>query len=418
MTAPPMLLLAPPGHLEKAPEVLLQVDGALAKPVCTGTLYDELARCLGYTDMIRPRSALRKSSDQHWGRFQGLDILLAEDMDINQEVIGELLKAIGLSIRVVNNGVEALDAVSHKAPDLILMDCHMPQMDGYEATRQLRSNPAYDQVMVIALTASAMADDKQRCLASGMNGYVPKPVHMDDLYEQMCLCLPSFEADPLPNANPAFVMERPLNPSLPVLPGIDARLGLAQVGGRPELYLRLLKKFRDNLGSQFEPQFVASIALKDWQTAFRLAHSLKGLSTTLGATELAQHALALESALKGQTTQGLEEPSARVMQALRSLLNGLKNLPEPVQNAEPTQATRALTTDEMEQLQALHVLLESRDVAALELVHALTQSLADTPHAKPLKAIAEAIDRYAFEAAAIALQPWLPALQGHTARPL
>ena len=120
-----------------------------------------------------------------WARFQGTDILVAEDLEINQEVVLGLLASVGLTARLAANGAEVLAEVARKVPDVILMDCQMPVMDGYEATRRLREDPGLRELPVIALTAHAMSDDRARSLAAGMNAHLVKPIDLDAMYEAL-----------------------------------------------------------------------------------------------------------------------------------------------------------------------------------------------------------------------------------------
>jgi CheY-like chemotaxis protein len=108
--------------------------------------------------------------------LHGLDVLLVEDTPLNQEVIGDLLANLGVNVRVADDGEAALRALEARRPDCVLMDCQMPVMDGYEATRRLRLRPEWRDLPVIALTANVMVGDKERCLAAGMNDFVGKPV--------------------------------------------------------------------------------------------------------------------------------------------------------------------------------------------------------------------------------------------------
>ncbi len=122
-------------------------------------------------------------------RFNHQRVLLVEDNLINQEVAGELLRDIGLNVTVANNGKEALAAVdaqtSRPAFDLVLMDLQMPEMDGYEATRILRSDSRHRNMPIIAMTAHAMVEERERCLNMGMNGHVAKPIEVDKLYREL-----------------------------------------------------------------------------------------------------------------------------------------------------------------------------------------------------------------------------------------
>ena len=272
---PPMVLVTAYSHHDELREVGHQIDGLLAKPVSVRHLYVELARCLGVHTDIPTHHERRQRSSLPWSRFHGLDILLVEDVEVNQEVIMELLANVGLPVRLAQNGAEALAAVAEKRPDLVLMDCHMPVMDGYTATERLRADPANHHLPIIALTANALPADQERCLAVGMNAHVAKPIRMENLFAQMQHCLPeavlpaaSVTAETLPTA-----------PTLPAFPGIDTAVGLTHVDGRQHLYLRVLKQFRDNQGQKFVAQFSAAQLAGEWEPQVRLAHSLKGGST-------------------------------------------------------------------------------------------------------------------------------------------
>ena len=115
-------------------------------------------------------------------RNEELNILLAEDNSINQLVAKKILKKLELTADVASNGLEAIELMKFKKYDLILMDQHMPEMDGIEATRKIRAMDI-PQPVIYALTASAFLEDKERCLAAGMNGFLSKPIIVDDLKE-------------------------------------------------------------------------------------------------------------------------------------------------------------------------------------------------------------------------------------------
>jgi CheY-like chemotaxis protein len=129
------------------------------------------------------------------------DILVAEDNPVNQEVCRQMLERLGFRVRVVSNGAEALQALSEKTFDLVLMDCQMPGMDGYEATRAIRRIEAEGKgtsrrEIIVALTAHAMEGDRERCLAEGMDDYLSKPFNMKQLEETLGRWLP--RENPLP----------------------------------------------------------------------------------------------------------------------------------------------------------------------------------------------------------------------------
>jgi len=119
-------------------------------------------------------------------------VLVVEDNHVNQLVIANMLKSLGLEVETASNGVIALECMHQRDYDLILMDCQMPEMDGYQATARIRQLQRDDQanIPIIALTANAMAEDRERCLAAGMNDYLSKPVTLKILREKLLLWLP------------------------------------------------------------------------------------------------------------------------------------------------------------------------------------------------------------------------------------
>jgi signal transduction histidine kinase len=119
-------------------------------------------------------------------------VLVVEDNAVNQMVVANMLETLGLSVRTAGNGCEALEMLEHHPFDLVLMDCQMPEMDGYQATIQIRQNPRTPlaQIPIVALTANAMVEDRERCLAAGMNDYLSKPVTLQILREKLARWLP------------------------------------------------------------------------------------------------------------------------------------------------------------------------------------------------------------------------------------
>lgn len=119
-------------------------------------------------------------------------ILVAEDNPINQKVAQAMIEKLGYDVDIVANGLETLDALRLIQYDLVLMDCQMPEMDGFEATRRIRledSGVLNSHVPIVAMTASAMSDDRNRCLQSGMNDFIAKPVHIQELQKMLAAWL-------------------------------------------------------------------------------------------------------------------------------------------------------------------------------------------------------------------------------------
>jgi len=176
---PPLILATSMGKRASAGEKLFHA--VLSKPVKPSLLYDALISTFTGASQRRPRSVARQI-DRGTAVRQPLRILLVEDNPVNQMVATRMCEKFGYRIDVAGNGLEALAAVNQIPYDTLLMDVHMPEMDGLEATRRIREViPAERQPWIVAMTASAMESDRQACIAAGMDDHTPKPVTMESL---------------------------------------------------------------------------------------------------------------------------------------------------------------------------------------------------------------------------------------------
>ncbi len=255
--------------------------------------------------------------------LRGARILLAEDNPINQQVAVELLQSAGAAVDVAATGQEALDALRARAYDAVLMDLQMPVMDGLQATQAIRANPQLRALPIIAMTASVMSGDRDRCLDAGMNDHISKPVGIEQLQTTLGRWLPERLAAPAAAAAPAGV--EPPAPELPEpLDGFNVGDGVRRVGGDRALYRRLLLQFLDHSGGA-ATEIGAALAAGDRARAKAGVHTLKGVAGTLSARELYTAAQALETALRKNAAAvdaeaaALEAAHGRVMRALAGL---------------------------------------------------------------------------------------------------
>jgi len=254
--------------------------------------------------------------------FAGTRILLVEDNQINQEIARELLERRGARVDHAGNGAEALrllDApgVSYHA---VLMDVQMPVMDGLEATRRIRLNPALEGLPIIAMTASATTREREICLEAGMNDQVNKPINVAELYATLKRWIRE-AGTPAEAANreASWSAEGELPPQLP---GLDLQRAMLTLESAP-LLRRLLGSFRrENLALLDNLQ--AALSCGDLDLARRLVHTVKGVGGNLGATGLCGAARFLELALlqqdAGSVSQAVEAFGTSLNQVLGSIL--------------------------------------------------------------------------------------------------
>ncbi|WP_374536681.1 tetratricopeptide repeat-containing hybrid sensor histidine kinase/response regulator [Chitinimonas taiwanensis] len=255
-------------------------------------------------------------------RFDGVRVLLVEDNEINQQIAMELLQAAGVKVDLASNGREALDALlSSTAPRyaLVLLDVQMPIMDGYAAIRAIRAEPSLAQLPVVAMTAHALLEEKQRCLDSGMNDHLAKPITPQALFDTVARWVHAAPA--APSAPPA-----PADSPLPEIAGLNVASGLARTLGDKALYLDLLQRF--SAEQRGVVTRIRAALPADGVLASRLAHTLKGLAGLIGASEVQGLAAELEKQLSTTGSPADAGLLDRLEQVLDGLLAELDALPK------------------------------------------------------------------------------------------
>ncbi|MET0508253.1 MAG: response regulator, partial [Burkholderiaceae bacterium] len=287
-----------------------------------------------FEELSGKRAAPATSSDaaaQARETLARMRILLVEDNPINRQLALELLQARGVTIDTAENGAEAIAILdSHPADhyDLVLMDLQMPVMDGYETARRLRENPKHYALPILAMTAHAMADERERCLALGMNGHISKPFEPETLFETIARYARSSAPrpeGPVPERADAAAPATPGDRSLAVLegiPGLDPGRGLRYTGNDLTFYRRLLRSFATDYRG-FHVAWLAWLEGGDWESLSRGAHTLKGLASSLGATAAIEPAAVLEAASRARDGNASNR-------ALQQLVDGLDPLVERI----------------------------------------------------------------------------------------
>lgn len=353
----------------------LGIQFVVNKPVSASVLFDNIAKIFGEyvqssdaSDVIQHRDIAERLES-----LRGARVLLVEDNDINQEVATELLEQAGLIVDIADNGLIALEKIRNNPYSIVLMDMQMPVMDGLEATVEIRRDPRFVNLPIVAMTANVLQSDRDRCREAGMNGHVAKPIDPDELWSTLLnviepVNLVVARSKVQPDEQSSLQAGRADNESgkyltkLANIPGLDIQAGLRRALGHQSLYRSLLKKFI--LGQRnFESAFIEALDQSDMIQAERLAHTLKGVAGNIGAGTVQSAAHQLEAAVK--TTQERND----LMRSLQEVVLPLTALLDRIEQAvldESQETEIVLDAVRLEQVcDHLSVLLSENDADAL-----------------------------------------------------
>jgi two-component system, sensor histidine kinase and response regulator len=271
------------------------------KPIRASTLASLIDQVL--TGKV-PQPVAPKTAAETTPTFSGSRILLVEDNPVNQRVAQRLLQKLSARVTVANNGEEALERLAAASFDLVLMDCQMPVMDGFTATRRIRELEARrgtgTRLPIIALTANVMSEDRENCAAAGMDAHLGKPIEP----KQMIDALSRFLKEEL------------------VPPAIDLEALRQITGGDAEFERELADTFVAS-GDQALADIIAALKTNDYDTVRKRAHALKGASANIHALSLSSVASSLETAARSQagpTMSGLVDELAQKLAAVNAEL--------------------------------------------------------------------------------------------------
>jgi CheY-like chemotaxis protein/nitrogen-specific signal transduction histidine kinase len=321
---PPVIMVSSYSREDLAHQAeILGAAAFLLKPVNRSILFETVIEVLEKADIGKEAAQCVCVGPERASSLSGTSILLVEDNSINRQVAAEMLESWGAETAIAVNGLEALEAVRNKRFDAVLMDVQMPVMDGLEAARAIRSDPAAADLPIIALTAHALAEDREKCLEAGMNDYLTKPIEPEKLLFALAQWIETVRLSPFPEAS---AVSQPV--AAPVAtPGrqsglLDIEAALKRLSGNKDLLRRILAEFRESYA--YAGRDILALTQSGQLTeARRLAHTIKGVAGNLSAKRLFEEACMLESALREEDADralslcpGFDETLVKTLEAM------------------------------------------------------------------------------------------------------
>ena len=300
----------------------------IAKPVTPSEVF---ATVTGLFDPEHSRQEAASGSATGWEGLAGRNILLVEDNPINQEVVHDLLELVGARVSIASNGRQGIRMLDEQAFDLVLMDVHMPVMDGFAAAGVIRADRRFASLPIVALTANALEGDRERCLAAGMNDYIAKPIDPNQMFPTLLRHLPESAAQvpghddrrrapPLPADVDAIIA------ALAMIPGINVEEAVSRMMGRRDLYAKLACRIAAERADLLT-QLAQSSRNGDRESVAGLIHGAKSMLGALGVEDLQQRCVALQRSLReGNPIDDLDEEIAAFSADFASLLGRLKEI--------------------------------------------------------------------------------------------
>jgi signal transduction histidine kinase/CheY-like chemotaxis protein len=418
LTHPPHIVLVTAFGREEVREEAerLELDGFLVKPVTKSMLVDTLVNVFAAAETASPPTVVT----EHVTKLRGARILLAEDNDINQQIAIELLEGAGATVKVANNGREALEIICNgpQPPpfDVVLMDLQMPEMDGFEAASKLRADSRFATLPIVAMTAHATTEERQRCIDAGMNDHVSKPIDPVNLYETVGRFFKTASRS-LSSPAPSSGSRPPESPRLsrsevPAVSGLDTQGGLSRVAGNKKLYLSLLRQFIEKEGPA-AAEIATLLAKHDHVRAKHLAHRIKGVASNIGATLVAAAAGTLEQLIDGRSkfeavVHAGQDLSSEFDQFIVQLQKALppEMTPSPAQPSAPVSPANS-----REAALELAKLLSDFDPRAADFISANSMALAPLFTPDSWATFQNLVKAYAFGEALAQLEPTVERLR-------
>jgi len=397
--APHLVVITAYGREEVIREAdAVGIENVLIKPVSASLLFDIAMHLLGANGRETRSAAAQPSlSTERRPGIGGASVLLVEDNEENQLVAMEILRDAGCAVNVAADGKQALEKVQKTYYDIVLMDVQMPVMDGLAATREIRKLSLRASLPIIAMTANAMKEDRDRCLEAGMNDYITKPIDPEVLCDVVSKYYSREKSGPQPSAPPELSSG---DFAPPKISGLDAEASLKRVMGNKSLYLDLLNRFSEGQ-RECARRIRDALDRGDRSLAERLAHTLKGVSGNIDAAEVHDAAEELERAINGgkpdsETRDILNRLEPIVADTIRRIDDGLAGA---LKNAGASPRGKAASIPIADILAKLTGYLEDSDSEALDYLESVRGDLYAACERGQFETLSSAIRNFNYSAA-------------------
>jgi two-component system sensor histidine kinase/response regulator len=388
------------GEGERAKALKAGAKNFLVKPVTASMLFDAIMETLA-PSLPREDKAEREETGPT-RELEGARVLVVEDNEINRQIAVELLQSVGIQAEVAANGQVALEKLQVEGLqyDLVLMDIQMPVMDGYEAARRIRAEGRFADLPIIALTAHAMTEERQRVLDAGMNDQIYKPIDPDLFFDTLERYYRKSRASPVAKTPRAKNTEAGSEAAIPDIPGLDLEGGLKRVAGNVRLY-------RELLGSYAKSQQGAGLRIgealknKDFSLAETIAHMVRGVSGNIGATEVHIAAEELEDAIgRGRAEEKIEELRERLVLDLDATIARIRSaIPEAAEMGKGA-GQEAISLPELAEILNKAIgLAEQSDCETTEYLNTVRDKIATRRPREHVERLAATLKVYDFPAA-------------------
>ncbi|MDD2915117.1 MAG: response regulator [Gallionella sp.] len=333
-------------------------------------------------------------------------LLLVDDDAFSRKLTLEILHRQGIAVDMADNGAEAVEKVGQADYAAVLMDCRMPVMDGFEATRKIRADKRFANLPILAMSGDATEDDRQKCLECGMNGCIEKPLDVGQLFTTLAHWI-KLDA---PAVFGQGIRAAAYDDAAPNIPGLEIDKALRHLDGNVNLFRKLISRFGATQADTVT-RIRAAIDSGDTETAIRTAHTFKGVAGNIGATRMFERAATVEGMLK----QGGADDLTDVLDAMeRELHLLLQQIAVAMQSYEPPVDTLPDGCVDMAtfsaELRDFAALLASGDSRARKLAGGIASRLGAAGQDMAASQLKEFISRYDFQGATDTLKKAAQAL--------